>query len=130
MLIAYTIIIPDAFGRSFRLQETRSIKITPDSPISDLTTELHKIRAHHLHYSILLSDLEKHIVFIRDTRNPTMDDMEQEDRDNSKETMDRECQNLLTEGERLRSELSMQELRLKNALTLVCSVVGSLLMVT
>ncbi len=104
-------------------QETEAINAKGESlQFTNLTTELHTIRANNLHYSILLRDLEKHIRFIRDTSNPMMDDMKPKDRANSRKTMHRECHNLLTEANRLRTELSMQELRLKNALDLVGSI--------
>lgn len=101
------------------LQETRVIRTGELA----LTEELHIIRAHHLHYSTLLDDLEKHVQFIRDTHNPMMDVMKPVDIKKSKDTMRRECQNLLTEVKRLKTELAMQELRLKN----VVSQVGFLL---
>lgn len=82
-----------------------------------MTQELHILRAHHLHYSILLDDLEKHVEFIRDTHNPAMDDMTSGDLKNSKDTMHRECQNLLTEAKRLKTELTMQQRRLVNAVS-------------
>ena len=97
------------------LQETRVI----DTSEMPLTRELHIIRAHHLHYASLLDDFGKHITFIRDTHNPALDHLSGEDRHFSKELMDRECASLLTECNRLKSELSMQERRLKNVIGLV-----------
>lgn len=84
-----------------------------------LTRELHIIRAHHLHYSSLLDDFQKHVLFIRDTQNPAMDNVEEEDRKYSQHIMNRECENLLTEAKRLKNELHMQERRLKNVMGLV-----------
>ena len=98
------------------IQETRVIS-TAEMP---LTRELHIIRAHHLHYSSLLDDFQKHVLFIRDTHNPAMEAATAEDRKHSKETMHRECENLLTEAKRLKNELHMQERRLKNVMNLVC----------
>ncbi len=99
-------------------QETEAINAKGDIlQFTNLTTELHTIRANNLHYSLLLHDLEKQILFIRDTRNPIMENINPEDRKNSRETMHRECQNLLTEAKRLRTELSMQEFRLKGSWT-------------
>ena len=97
------------------LQETRVI----DTSEMPLTRELHIIRAHHLHYSSLLDDFAKHITFIRDTHNPALDDLSDEDRQFSRKIMERECANLLTESNRLKSELFMQERRLKNVIGLV-----------
>jgi hypothetical protein len=72
-----------------------------------------------MHYSSLLDDFTKHITFIRDTHNPALDHLSAEDRQFSKKIMDRECANLLTESERLKAELYMQERRLKNVIGLV-----------
>ncbi|KJA25334.1 hypothetical protein HYPSUDRAFT_37835 [Hypholoma sublateritium FD-334 SS-4] len=100
--------------------ETRVIS-TAEMP---LTRELHIIRAHHLHYSSLIDDFQKHVLFIRDTHNPAMEAATPEDRKHSKETMHRECENLLTEAKRLKNELHMQERRLKNVMNLVFSSVN------
>ncbi|KAH9474783.1 hypothetical protein JR316_0013248 [Psilocybe cubensis] len=94
---------------------------TEDMP---LTQELHVIRAHHLHYASLLDDYAKHVVFIRDTHNPALDNVSEEDQQFSKTIMARECANLLTEIKRLNSELHMQERRLKNVMGLVFSSVN------
>lgn len=108
------------------LQETRVIS-TAEMP---LTRELHIIRAHHLHYSSLIDDFQKHVLFIRDTHNPAMETATAEDRRHSKDTMHRECENLLTEAKRLKNELHMQERRLKNVMNLVCHVKAALWYVT
>lgn len=84
-----------------------------------LTREMHVIRAHQLHYSALLSDLNKHIVFIRDTYNPCMEGAAQADRRFSKALMKRECGNLLAETKRLQDELQTQQQRLTNLMDLV-----------
>jgi len=84
-----------------------------------LTRELHIIRAHHLHYTSLLDDFSKHITFIRDTHNPALEHLSEEERQFSSKIMERECANLLTESKRLKSELYMQERRLKNVMGLV-----------
>ena len=84
-----------------------------------LTRELHIIRAHHLHYTSLLDDFGKHITFIRVTHNPALDHLSAGDRHFSRKIMERECANLLTESVRLKSELRMQERRLKNVMGLV-----------
>ena len=84
-----------------------------------LTREMHVIRAHQLHYSALLSDLNKHIVFIRDTYNPCMDGAALSDRRLSKALMKRECGNLMTETKRLQDELLTQQQRLTNLMDLV-----------
>jgi len=89
-----------------------------------LTRELHVIRAHHLHYLSLLDHYTKHITFIRDTPNPAMDGINEEDRISSQKLLNRECANLLNEIKRLNSELSTQERRLKNVMALVFSSVN------
>ncbi|KAF5325049.1 hypothetical protein D9619_009601 [Psilocybe cf. subviscida] len=89
-----------------------------------LTRELHIIRAHHLHYVSLLDDFRKHIKFIRDTHNPLMDGVSEEVQEYNTKVMNRECENLLTECERLKSDLVMQERRLKNVMGLVFSSVN------
>ncbi|KIM41617.1 hypothetical protein M413DRAFT_72019 [Hebeloma cylindrosporum] len=100
--------------------ETRVIE-TSEMP---LTRELHIIRAHHLHYASLLDDFGKHINFIRDTHNPALDHLTVEERHFSRNIMERECANLLMESKRLKSELYMQERRLKNVMGLVFSSVN------
>ena len=84
-----------------------------------LTRELHIIRAHHLHYLSLLDHYTKHINFIRDTPNPAMDDINEEDRKSNAKLLDRECDNLMNEIKRLNSELKTQERRLENVMALV-----------
>ena len=83
------------------------------------TRELHIIRAHHLHYTSLLDHYTKHVTFIKNTPNPALDGLSEEDRIFSAKLLHRECDNLINEIERLSSELSMQERRLKNVLSLV-----------
>jgi hypothetical protein len=84
-----------------------------------LTQELHIIRAHHLHYMSLLDHYTKHVKFIKNTPNPAMDSVSEEERKISVKLLHRECDNLLTEIERLNSELSTQERRLENVMALV-----------
>ncbi|KAF5384252.1 hypothetical protein D9615_003334 [Tricholomella constricta] len=89
-----------------------------------LTQELHVIRAHHLHYSSLLEDFEKTVTFIRDTYNPAMDSVSEQERAYSAHLMKRECQNLLSEINRLDNGRKMQDKRLKNVMNLVFSSVN------
>ena len=86
-----------------------------------LTRELHIIRAHHLHYLSLLDHYTKHVTFIKNTPNPAMDGISEEDRIFSAKLLNRECDNLMNEIERLNAELSTQERRLKNVMDLVSS---------
>jgi len=89
-----------------------------------LTRELHIIRAHHLHYLSLLEHYTKHVAFIKNTPNPAMDGVGEEERKASEKLVNRECDNLLNEIKRLVSELSTQERRLKNVMALVFSSVN------
>jgi len=89
-----------------------------------LTRELHIIRAHHLHYLSLLEHYTKHVTFIKNTPNPAMEALEEEERNSSAKLLNRECDNLSNEIKRLVSELSMQERRLKNVMALVFSSVN------
>ncbi|KAF6751710.1 hypothetical protein DFP72DRAFT_1172115 [Ephemerocybe angulata] len=89
-----------------------------------ITQELHVIRAHHLHYSSLLEDFRRTIEFIRDTENPALSKMNEEDSKWSKEIMERETTNLLDEIARLEQGRRMQDRRLKNVMNLVFSSVN------
>lgn len=89
-----------------------------------LTHELHSIRAHHLHYTSLLEDYQKHVKFIHDTKNPMLDSFSHEDKKFSREILERECNNLSAEIKRLKDQLYMQERRLKNVMGLVFSSVN------
>ncbi|KAJ7507271.1 hypothetical protein B0H11DRAFT_1970976 [Mycena galericulata] len=89
-----------------------------------LTRELHVIRAHHLHYSALLEDLRKAVVFVLDTRNPAMEALPEEERLSSRQLLERECKTLLNEIERLEMGRTMQDNRLKNVMNLVFSSVN------
>ncbi|KAK0205522.1 hypothetical protein DFS33DRAFT_1487588 [Desarmillaria ectypa] len=89
-----------------------------------LTRELHIIRAHHLHYSSLLEDMRKAVVFILDTPNPAMDSLPQEEKLFSRTLLEKECRNLLSEIGRLEMSRRMQDKRLKNVMNLVFSSVN------
>ncbi|KAG5639754.1 hypothetical protein H0H81_000034 [Sphagnurus paluster] len=85
-----------------------------------LTQELHVIRAHHLHYSSLLEDFEKTVKFIQNTHNPAMDSdlISETERRESAKLLKRECENLLSEIDRLEMGRDMQDKRLKNVMNL------------
>lgn len=85
-----------------------------------LTQELHIIRAHHLHYSSLLDNFRKTVEFVRDTLNPALESLSEEDRTESKLVMKRETHTLLSEIERLKKTRGIQDKRLKNVMNLVC----------
>jgi hypothetical protein len=88
-----------------------------------LTQELHVIRAHHLHYLSLLDHYTKHINFIKTTSNPAMDGINEDDRLSSQKLLNRECETLKLEIDRLISELKTQERRLKNVMALVSYII-------
>ncbi|KAG6829590.1 hypothetical protein H0H87_010739 [Tephrocybe sp. NHM501043] len=83
-----------------------------------LTQELHVIRAHHLHYSSLLEDFQKTVNFIKNTYYPGMDSIPKSERKASAALMVRECDNLLSEIDRLEMGRRMQDKRLKNVMNL------------
>ncbi|KAG6889951.1 hypothetical protein C0995_013478 [Termitomyces sp. Mi166 len=89
-----------------------------------LTQELHVIRAHHLHYSSLLEDFQKTVEFIKKTYNPALDSVPRSERDYSAKLLVRECDNLLSEINRLELGRRMQDRRLKNVMNLVFSSVN------
>ncbi|KAF8880546.1 hypothetical protein BD779DRAFT_1548833 [Infundibulicybe gibba] len=90
-----------------------------------LTEELHRIRAHQLHYSSLLNDFRKTVEFIRATHNPAIaSSFTTKDKNFTEAVMDRECQNLLNEIKRLELDRTMQDKRLKNVMDLVFSSVN------
>lgn len=93
-------------------QETRAIRTNE----SALTQELHVIRAHLLHYTSLLEDFRKSVLFIKDTPNPATDP---EVAASEKELLSRECDTLLSEIARLEMVRGMQNKRLKNVMNLV-----------
>ncbi|EAU84063.2 hypothetical protein CC1G_06925 [Coprinopsis cinerea okayama7 len=92
----------------------------------NLTQELHIIRAHHLHYASLLDDFKKTVEFIRDTVNPALDDLSDEEKEAHRKIMGAETTNLLSEIERLEKGRQMQDRRLKNVMNLVFSSVNIL----
>ncbi|KAF4613036.1 hypothetical protein D9613_011166 [Agrocybe pediades] len=89
-----------------------------------LTQELHAIRAHHLHYASLLNDFRKTVTFIRNTENPALERLSDEERKANASLLSRECENLLTEIARLEKARKMQDSRLKNVMNLVFSSVN------
>lgn len=92
-----------------------------------LTRELHDIRAHHLHYSSLLEDFRKSVLFILDTPNPAMDSLPDKEKQFSRKLLEKECKNLILEIDRLELSRRMQDKRLKNVMNLVCTLMLSLL---
>ncbi|KDQ10147.1 hypothetical protein BOTBODRAFT_190632 [Botryobasidium botryosum FD-172 SS1] len=87
----------------------------------ELTYELHVLRAHLLHYTSLLKDFQKSVVFVRDTHNPAMDrdEIDNETRAYDKALMAKECGNLISEIERLELNRKMLDERVQNVMHLV-----------
>jgi hypothetical protein len=85
------------------LQET-NVLLTNDS---HLTTELHTIQAQLLHYASLLEDFRKSVTFVRNTPSPVLESSEFTDqaRRDTNKLMRKECDNLLSEIERLGFQL-------------------------
>ena len=83
------------------------------------TEELHVIRAHLLHYASLLQDFKKSVKFVMNTPNPAMDALDEEERKQSQEQLHTQCNNLLSEIERLESWRDMLDKRVKNVMDLV-----------
>lgn len=108
--------------------------ITPkDKELTRRTQELHRIRAHLLHYTSLLDDFRKSVQFVLDTPNPAMDCEDSPDnngttnmltKEESAERLKTECNNLLSEIKRLEMSRSIQTKRLKNIMNLAFSTVN------
>lgn len=87
---------------------------------SRLTHELHKIRAHLLHYASLLEDFHQAVIFVRDTTNPAMDaESHIDEKESSADLLKSECGNLLMQIERLQMSREMWDSRLTNVMHLV-----------
>ncbi|KIK40570.1 hypothetical protein CY34DRAFT_807098 [Suillus luteus UH-Slu-Lm8-n1] len=74
---------------------------------SHLTTELHTIQAQLLHYASLLEDFRKSVNFIRNTPSPALESRHFTDlnRRDTNKVMRKECDNLLSEIDRLGFQL-------------------------
>ncbi|KAG1896143.1 uncharacterized protein F5891DRAFT_609260 [Suillus fuscotomentosus] len=75
---------------------------------NNLTTELHTIQARLLHYASLLEDFRKSVTFIRNTPNPVLESPKFTDhaRRDTNRVMRKECDNLLSEIDRLGFQLT------------------------
>lgn len=71
-----------------------------------------------MHYTSLLEDFKKTVLFIQNTPSPTM--LDDPERPTTMRIMDRECIVLLSEIERLEMFRKMQDMRLENLVNLVC----------
>ncbi|KAG7088496.1 hypothetical protein E1B28_012484 [Marasmius oreades] len=99
-------------------------KTVMDSADMYMTRGLHFIRAHHLHYASLLQDMKKSVRFVLTTPNPAMENVAEDVKLFSEKLLEKECNNLLIEIERLEMQLNMQDQRLKNVMNLVFSTVN------
>ncbi|KAF9447468.1 hypothetical protein P691DRAFT_760751 [Macrolepiota fuliginosa MF-IS2] len=91
------------------------------------TQELHRIRAHLLHYTSLLADFRKTVQFVVETPYPALDNeshFTKEAGEKSKELLRKEGRNLLNEIERLEMGRKMQDKRLTNVMQLGFSTVN------
>lgn len=95
----------------------------------DFTQELHRIRAHLLHYTDLLADFKKTVEFVQEMYYPALDNEEYftaEEKKESIDLMDKECKSLLNEIARLDMARKMQDKRLTNVMHLGFSTVNIL----
>jgi Mg2+ and Co2+ transporter CorA len=88
------------------------------------TEELHIIRAHLLHYASLLQDFRKSIDFIIKSPNPAMDAHPKNKRNESRDLLKNQCNNLLSEIDRLESWRDMLDKRVKNVMDLAFATVN------
>jgi len=89
-----------------------------------LTRELHVIRAKLLHYDALLTHFKKSVEFICQQKNEALNAANPEFVAKSEEILSKECNNLFAEIDRLRSAKEMHDMRLKNAMDLMFSIVS------
>jgi hypothetical protein len=83
----------------------------------EFTHELHRIRAHLLHYASLLDDFTKSVDFVDKTENPAM--KSDPDKENSKKLLTAECSNLMIQIRRLTHSRQFWDQRLQNIMNLV-----------
>jgi len=92
----------------------------------ELTRKLHILQAHLLHYQTLLHNFRLSVCFILETPNPAMESeaFTEEQRKASKEVMEQETKNLLSEIDRLAKRREMLSSRLKNVMDLAFATVN------
>ncbi|KAJ8073237.1 hypothetical protein PM082_020107 [Marasmius tenuissimus] len=81
-----------------------------------ISRDLHNTCAHHLHYRSLLKDLRQTVLFIRDTPNPAMDSEPEELKLRGKRLLERECDIILIEIDRLDTASNLQDERLEDVM--------------
>ena len=85
-----------------------------------LTQQLHVIRAHLLHHESLLDNFKKSVEFVRDTPNCSMiHETLQTDMNKSGVLLEKECNILIEQIERLEKGRQMQNMRVQNVMALV-----------
>jgi hypothetical protein len=97
--------------------------VLQDSHI-EVTRELHVLQAHLLHYQSLLTNFRVSVSFIEKTPNPAMESEDLEQREASRELLEKESENLLGEIERLEKRREMLSSRLKNSTDLAFATVN------
>jgi len=93
----------------------------------NFTQELHRIRAHLLHYASLLDDFRKTVDFVKNTPYPALENeahFSKAAKKHSVKLMEKECGNLLHEIERLEMGRKMQDKRLTNVMQLGFSMIN------
>ncbi|KAG1851576.1 cora-like Mg2+ transporter protein-domain-containing protein [Suillus subalutaceus] len=92
-----------------------------------LTHDLHVLEARLLHYQSLLHGFEVSVKFLETTPNPAMEShgVTDEERRDSDALMKKECNNLLSEIDRLERRRTMLSSRLKNAMDLAFAIVNA-----
>jgi len=100
-------------------------EVLHDSRI-ELTRNLHILEAHLLHYQSLLHTFKISVSFIQETPNPAMESeaFSENEREASKEVMEQESKNLLSEIDRLEKRRDMLSNRLKNVMNLAFATVN------
>ncbi|KAF8584987.1 hypothetical protein K439DRAFT_1633120 [Ramaria rubella] len=89
------------------------------------TQELHRVRAHLLHYASLLEDFQQTVSFVLDTPNPAMGLLSHDfEREFSRSLLEKECNNLSIQIKKLSSSRAMWEKRLANVMQLAFSSVN------
>ncbi|KAI6121306.1 hypothetical protein F5141DRAFT_1089299 [Pisolithus sp. B1] len=89
-----------------------------------LTRQLHIVQAHLLYYRSLLQAFRKSVEFVRDTRNPAVSALGEQEQKESAQALEREANNLLSEISRLESQRMIQSDRLKNVMDLAFASVN------
>ena len=80
-------------------------------------SDLHTIHAHMLYYNSLLAEFQKAVIFVKDTANPAIKDVENEEQ--TRDAMKVECEHILRGINRIEKLCQTQVQRLTNASYLV-----------